>query len=333
MTTFATYLRPETYLTSREVSPDLFIGYSYPHFAEIGRQLAEALSDYPKLPLRQAPYEEFRRVHTEGYLNALRLMAEDQPVEKRPRFSAECSGYQYCLPGYGYGLGGMYEAIDQMKAGHLDRAFTCSLGGHHAHQDRGHGYCLLNPLAAAARYAQEQGFKKVLMVDWDIHHGDGTQSIFANDTSVHCLSIHSGIDLYMEKASGGKVGTAEAARALGHCNIPIVQKLFDDEFTREHFSKEFYRTADSIPKFEEALNRLPFDPDLVLIFAGFDSHRSDCGDDITDWDNGDFQTLTRLVLNVARNHSCPVLSTQGGGYNLPVTIGAAVAHVQTLATG
>jgi len=125
------------------------------------------------------------------------MMAHDEQVEELPRLSIECSGLDHCLPGYLYGLGGMLEAIDQMRAGLLERAYCFSLGGHHAYADWGHGYCLLNPQAAAARYAQTQGFRKILIVDWDIHHGDGTQSIFANDPSVYCLSIHSCLDLYM----------------------------------------------------------------------------------------------------------------------------------------
>jgi acetoin utilization deacetylase AcuC-like enzyme len=79
----------------------------------------------------------------------------------------------------------MFEAVEQMKRGNLERAFCFCLGGHHAHRDWGHGYCLLNPLAATARYAQELGLVRVLIVDWDIHHGDGTQAIFAHDDTVY----------------------------------------------------------------------------------------------------------------------------------------------------
>jgi acetoin utilization deacetylase AcuC-like enzyme len=124
-------------------------------------------------------------VHTPTYLDKLKRMAAGEEIAAAPRLSVECTGFEYCLPGYLYGLGGMLEAIDQMRSGALERAYCFSLGGHHAYADWGHGYCLLNPQAAAVRYAQKKGFEHVLVVDWDIHHGDRTQSIFAHDASVY----------------------------------------------------------------------------------------------------------------------------------------------------
>ena len=106
----------------------------------------------------------------------------------------------------------MYEAVRRMKASTLERAYCFSIGGHHAHPDWGHGYCILNPLAVTARYAQEQGFEKVLIIDWDHHHGDGTQAIFANDKTVYCISIHSAIDLYMSFQKVLRQGTTTAAQ-------------------------------------------------------------------------------------------------------------------------
>jgi acetoin utilization deacetylase AcuC-like enzyme len=227
----------------------------------------------------------------------------------------------------------MMEAIDQMKQGNLERAYCFSMVGHHAHINWGHGYCLLNPLAAAARYAQVQGFEKVLIVDWDIHHGDGTQSIFINDRSIYCISIHSGVDLYMAKASDLKVGTTTVAEAVGHCNIPIVSESFPVKVLEsEGITGRFYCGHQSISTFEEALENLPWQPDLVAIFSGYDSHRDDCGKGITDWTNADFCKLTEIVLDFAKRCGCPVLSTHGGGYRLPVTVAAATSHVRTLAT-
>ena len=80
-----------------------------------------------------------------------------------------------------------------------------------------------------------------------------------------------------------------------------------------------------------ALENLPWAPDLICLFSGYDSHRDDCGAGITNWINDDFIWLTRRVLELARRSNCPVLSAHGGGYQLPVTVSAAVEHVQTLA--
>src|SRR5215510_1049873 len=217
---FATYLHAETTLTSRPPDEIEFRGHSYPYFSQIRVELEKNLSHYPKLTLRRAEYSDYLKVHSETYIQKLIAMASGEKVEEPPKLSIECKGYEFCLPGHLFGLGGMLQAIDEMKLGNLDRAYCFSPGGHHAYKDWGHGYCILNPLAATARYAQAQGFAKVLIVDWDIHHGDGTQSIFANDSTVHCISIHSAADLYMALAAGLRYGTTQTGESLGHQNIP-----------------------------------------------------------------------------------------------------------------
>jgi acetoin utilization deacetylase AcuC-like enzyme len=331
--TFATYLYSQTCATSRPVDQIEFAGHSLPHFSQVRQALAVALSHYPALPLRQADYLEYGRVHSTDYLQTLSRMAAGEAVEEPPRLSLECLGYEYCLPGYQYGLGGLLVAIEQMKAGNLERAYCFSLGGHHAHHDWGHGYCLLNPVAAAARYAQALGFGRVLLVDWDVHHGDGTQAIFAHETSVYCLSIHSAVDLYMSLQGVLREGTTTQAEAVGHCNIPLLSRSFGDDFFEQiNLSGCFYRAEESLPAFETALTQVPWSPELILIFSGYDAHRDDCGQGITDWTEVAFRHLTELVLTLAQKVACPVLSVHGGGYNLPVTISAARSHIETLAS-
>lgn len=331
---FAIYLHPETCETSREVHAGMFVGHSYPHFSNVRKHLAEILNNYPSLPLRAADFSEFQKVHSSEYLEKLKRMANDEPLTEKPLLSMECVGFEYCLPGYCYSLGGMYEAIDRMRAGTLERAFCYSLGGHHAFPDKGHGYCILNPFSAAVRYAQSLGFKKVLMIDWDIHHGDGTQAIFANNPSVFCISIHSLIDLYMMKASNLEAGNAEFAQQLGQCNIPLLSSIFDDGFLKEiNMPGVFYRAHESIPAFQQALENLPFTPDIIFVFAGCDSHTDDCGADITNWKTEDFETLTRLVISLSRKANCPILSSHCGGYNLQSTLAVLEMHVSTLANG
>ena len=332
MTKFATYLHPQISDTAKPIDQIDFVGFSAPHYSRLRQLLADALTDYPVLPLREADLELFGAVHTAEYLEKLTRMAQGEQLAEPPKLSLECTGFEYCLPGYRYGLGGMIEAIDQMKTGHLDRAFCMSFGGHHAYPDWGHGYCLLNPLAAAARYAQGQGFNHILMLDWDIHHGDGTQAIFAHDKHVYCISIHSAADLYMWKVAGIKHGTTTAGTQVGHCNIPILHRLLQDSFAEStNLPGKFYRGEESLPAFRQSLDHLPWNPDLIMIFAGFDGHRDDCGKNITDWDDDDFRRLTRFVVELSQQLGCPILSVQGGGYNLPVTLSATINHVATLA--
>ena len=337
MTKFATYLYPHTCYTSKSSNLIYFTGYSFPHYRKVREKLEKALTDYPSLPVRKVELSEYLRVHTDAYLKKLLLMTSDKPLDEAskslPLLSIECTGLEYCLPGYCYGLGGMIEAIDHMKRGVLERAYCFSLVGHHAHRDWGHGYCLLNPLAAAARYAQTQGFSKILIVDWDIHHGDGTQAIFSNNKNIYCISIHSAADLYIAKVSGLKYGTTSIGEEVGHCNIPLLHEMYEDDlFEAISLSGKFYRANESLSMFQLALDQIPWTPDLILIFSGYDSHRHDCGQGITNWTNQDFKTLTEYVLDLAKKVSCPVLSSHGGGYRLPVTLSAAVSHVEVLAS-
>jgi acetoin utilization deacetylase AcuC-like enzyme len=332
MPKFATYLYPHTCFTSKPSDQIEFVGHSLPHFSRVREKLEKELADYPTLSLRKAEYTGYRSVHTKEYLDKLTLMALDEPVQELPKLSIECTGFEYCLPGYLYGLGGMLEAIDEMRAGALERVYCFSLGGHHAYADRGHGYCLLNPQAAAARYAQTQGFEKILIVDWDIHHGDGTQSIFANDPNVYCISIHSAADLYMALACGLKYGTTTMGEQVGHCNIPLLDQRYDDDFAEKmKLDGKFYRTHESLSVFQTALEQIPWSPDLIFVFSGYDAHEDDCGRGITDWTDQDFKSLTQNVLELAKKAACPVLSTHGGGYKLSVTVSAALNHVEVLA--
>ncbi|MFQ3612529.1 MAG: histone deacetylase, partial [Cyanobacteriota bacterium] len=181
--------------------------------------------------------------------------------------------------------------------------------------------------------AQLQGFEKILIIDWDIHHGDGTQEIFSYDSNVYCISIHSALDIYMAKTSDLKAGTTDTAKALGHCNIPVITESFPVEVLQEEgITGKFYYGHESIPAYQEALENVPWKPNLIAIFSGYDSHKDDCGARTTGWTNDDFCTLTKITLDFAKKYGCPVISSHGGGYQLSVTISAAMAHIETLAT-
>jgi acetoin utilization deacetylase AcuC-like enzyme len=332
MPEFACYLHPETVRTSQTLHDSDFVGVPFSYFCRMRERIAELCRAYPCLPLRHASDHDFERVHPPSYLEQIRQLAAGQILEQPPKWSVECRALEHCLPGYRYGLGGMFEAIDRMRAGSLERAYCFSLGGHHAFADWGHGYCILNPLAAAARYAQEQGFAKVLIIDWDHHHGDGTQAIFAHDPSVYHISIHSLADLYMIKQVGIEPATSSAAAKLGHCNIPLLSKRFDDRFAEQmKIEGRFYRAHESIAALSSALANLPWKPDLICVFSGYDAHRDDCGAGISDWENNDFRRLARLACDCARLADAPLLIVHGGGYTLEVTLGAAQAVLEEVA--
>ena len=327
----ATYLHPETFETSRPRGDITFIGQSLPYYDSVRERTAAALSEYPSLPAVKADLADFERVHTKEYLAKLQAMAQDQPIDDPPKRSAECTGLEYALPGYCYSLGGMMAAVRLMTEGQLDRAYCFGLPGHHSYPDWGHGYCLLNPQPAAARYAQEIGFSHPLIVDWDLHHGDGTQAIFNRDDSVHCISIHSAVDLYMSMMRVHEAGTTTAARAAGHQNIPLLSTIFPHEFwEKAGLPGEYYRYDQAMARFEAALTQVPWAPDIVFVFSGYDAHAEDCGADTHEWTEDHYRTLTRLVCDFADSCDAPVLSVHGGGYDPDVAVRSAIAHVETL---
>jgi acetoin utilization deacetylase AcuC-like enzyme len=336
MPQFAAYLHPHTCYLSKPIDSIKFSGYSYPYFAQVRQALVHSLNPYPQLSIRKAYYHDYVTVHDPKYLKKITLKALNKPLDQvsleLPKCSIECEGLEYCIPAYLYGLGGMLEAIDQMKKGNIERAYCFSLVGHHAYSNWGHGYCLLNPLSASAIYAQKQGFERILILDWDIHHGDGTQSIFANNSHIYCISIHSGIDLYMAKASDLKLGTTTVGKQLGHCNIPLVTPTFPIEILAEEgITGDFYTAKEGLKMLKYTLENLPFQPDLILIFSGYDSHQDDCGKDLTNWTEQEFILLTKWVIQLAKTYGCPILSTHGGGYNFKTTIKTAISHINILA--
>ena len=331
---FATSLHKEIFSTIKPFDEIKFEGYSFPHFNKIRQALEVALNHYPKLPLRKVDFDLYYKVHDKTYLNNLLLLSQDKEPSMQPKRTIECLGMEYGIPGYQYSLGGMVEAIDQVLAGNLDRAYLFNVGGHHAHIKRGHGYCILNSMAAAIKYAQSKGLVNILIIDWDIHHGDGTQEIFENDANVHQISIHSAVDWYMIKASEIQKGTTTYAEKVGHCNIPVLWDGFEDDFFDENdIPGTFIRSSQILKSLQIALDNIPFDPDLVFIFSGYDGHINDCGEGVTNFTNKDFEEMTRIVLDFAKKDSLPVISLHGGGYASPfdITINAALAHVEVLA--
>jgi acetoin utilization deacetylase AcuC-like enzyme len=330
---FATYLYQEIFETVKPFEEINFEGYSFPHFNRIRQSLEKALDHYPKLPLRKADFALYHAVHNQTFLDDLMLLSQDKEPSTPLKCTVECAGMEFGIPGYCYSLGGLIEAIDQAMAGKLHRAYLFNVGGHHAHSHYAHGYSLLNTMAAAIRYGQEQGLGNVLIVDWDIHHGDGTQQIFDDDPTVHQISIHSAVDLYMLGASNIEQGTTTYAESVGHCNIPVLWDGYDDDFFKEiGLPGKFFRAAQIKQELRAALGRMPFSPDLIFIFSGYDGHKDDCGEGVTHYTNEDFRALTRIVLDYAASRKLPVISVHGGGYASPlsITINAALAHVEEL---
>ncbi len=208
-------------------------------------------------------------------------------------------------------------AVDQVAMSKLDNVFCATRPpGHHAlNTGKEEGFCYYNHVAIAARYAQQQyGLKKILIVDWDYHHGNATEVMFYDDPSVLCFSTH---DRHAYPGTGdpARKGTG---KGLGYnINVPLPCGT-NDAMIMNIFQNVLLPTADK------------FAPDIVLISAGFDSREQDllgCFD-ITD---AGYASMTKTVMQIAAEH-CQhrLISVLEGGYNLPGTAAAVVTHVATL---
>lgn len=262
---------------------------------------------------RDAILEELRRCHTADYLSLAEHEIHEGHVELSTGDTLVCEeSWAAALRAAGSAL----SAVDAVCAGRVRNAFCVTRPpGHHASPARGMGFCIFNNIALAARHAQHvHGVERVLIVDWDVHHGNGTQDIFYEDGSVFCFGIHQSPH-YPGTGSRSETGRGRGKGATLNCPLPAGCGRAE---ILAAFESQLIPAADA------------FRPGLVLISAGFDSREDDPLGDFRLTD-ADFADLTLLVAGIAKKHAGDrIVSMLEGGYSLSGIEAACAAHVGAL---
>ena len=253
------------------------------------------------------------KVHTSTYLkDLLRVSPQEGQVALDPDTSISPGSLNAaCLA-----VAGALAAADAIMQGRVQNAF-CAVRppGHHAESSHAMGFCLFNNVAIAARYLQEHhGLERIAIVDWDVHHGNGTQRTFYEDASVFFFSTHQ----HPYYPGTGKAYETGAGRGTGYTkNVPLPAGMGDTEYL------QIFNTV-----LRPALKA--YRPEAIIVSAGFDAHRDDplAGMNLT---TEGYVALTRVVKEIA-GEFCQgrVLSCLEGGYNLEALAASVDGHLRVL---
>ncbi|MGO7548217.1 histone deacetylase family protein [Rhizobium leguminosarum] len=274
--------------------------------------------NFERLERRQAPQANEDAVllaHPEEHLIAVMREIPEEEGEIN-QIEADTYASSKSLQAALTGIGGAMAAVDDVFTGRADNVFVAARPpGHHAEKMTAMGFCFFNNAAIAARHAQKtHGAERIAIVDWDVHHGNGTQDIFWDDPSVLFCSTHQ-MPLY--PGTGAK---DEKGKHNTIVNAPLSPNVGSDHF-REAFKSRVLPALDD------------FRPDLIIISAGFDAHHRDPLAQIN-LTGEDFDWATGRVLELADRHAKNrVVSLLEGGYDLEGLAESAGMHILRMMKG
>lgn len=255
-------------------------------------------------------------VHDDEYITRVRQACElgapivdtgDNPISK--------NSYDTAL----LAVGGITEAVDRVFTGSANNAMALLRPpGHHAEKGMAMGFCLFNNVAIAARYAQQNyEVEKVVIIDFDVHHGNGTQHIFEADPTVMYVSLHQ-YPFYPGSGSADEIGSGDAKGTT--VNYPLNLGVGDNEF---------------IDIFDNSLSDkvLKYNPDLIIISAGFDAHVNDPIGGLRVTTEG-YHNISKTITKIA-GEVCDgkIISALEGGYNLKALAESVETHLKVLVNG
>ncbi|CAN7175459.1 histone deacetylase family protein [Bosea sp. LjRoot237] len=290
----------------------------HPERADRIRAVEQVLEEerFALLQRAEAPEGTLAQVllcHPAAYADAIIAAA---PQDGLVQIDADTIMSPGTLPAVLHGVGAAVHAVDEVMTGRATNAFSAMRPpGHHAESDRAMGFCFFNNAAIAARHAQRaHGAERVAIVDWDVHHGNGTQEIFWDDASVLYASTHE-MPLYP-----GTGAPSERGQHGTIVNAPLRSGDGTDAF-RDAFESAI------LPRLEA------FQPDLVIISAGFDAHWRDPLANLN-LKEADFTWATQKLMELADRHAGGrLVSILEGGYDLEGLSKSAAAHVTALMRG
>jgi acetoin utilization deacetylase AcuC-like enzyme len=259
-----------------------------------------------------ATIEQLAAVHDADYVRAVERASAEGPTVLDSDTGVVPGSYRAAS----LAAGGACLAVDRVMSGEAAAAF-CAVRppGHHAERATAMGFCLFNSVAVAAEHARRRhGLERVAILDWDVHHGNGTQHLFERDPGVFYLSIHQ-YPHYPGTGAASERGEGEGEGAT--LNAPMAEGTGDAEWLAA-LDGPFTRAIDA------------FRPELVLVSAGFDAHREDPLSGTLVTESG-YARMTEIVRGWAARHaSGRLVSLLEGGYNLDALARSVETHLKTL---